>query len=77
MKKQRRRSTVNNPQVGNNLRRLRRQKGLSIRAFCSRAKPPITPVQLLATELGKREPTLRMIRRYAEVLGVGVEALTG
>jgi len=71
-----RKAPIKNPQIGRNLRRLRREQKLSIRAFCARAKPAITPVQLLATELGKREPTINMTIRYARVLGVSMDALT-
>lgn len=70
-----RRSPIRNPQVGKNLRRLRLEKKLSIRAFCVKMQPPISPVQLLATEMLKREPTFDMIRRYATALEVGIDEL--
>lgn len=68
-------SPVKNPQVGRNVRRIRRQKKISVRAFCAKAKPPIAAAQLLATELGRREPTLEMVQRYAKVLDVDVNTL--
>lgn len=73
--KTRKKPIVANPQIGTNVRRLRLQKKLSIRAFCAKSKPPIAPVQLLATELGRREPTIAMLQRYAAVLGVPPEKL--
>ncbi len=68
-------ATVRDPRVGRNLRRLRTERTLSLRAFCALVVPPVEPAQLLATELGKTEPTLRTIRRYATALGVPVSSL--
>lgn len=70
-----RRNPVKNSQVGKNLRRLRLEKKLSIRAFCEKMDPPIQPGQLLATEKLKREPSLIMVQRYANALGVSVDKL--
>jgi transcriptional regulator with XRE-family HTH domain len=68
-------TVVKNPQVGRNVRRLRLEKKLSIRAFCALVVPPITPVQLLATEKLKREPEFDTVRRYARALNVTIDAL--
>ena len=77
MPRPKKRAPLKNPQIGKNLRRLRLAKKLSIRAFCAKAKPPLAPVQLLATEKGRREPTVDMLLRYSDVLGCKIADLVG
>lgn len=65
-----RKSPVQNPQVGRNVRKIRKAKKLSIRVFCGKVKPAIAANQLLSIELGKREPTIETVTRFAKALGV-------
>src|SRR5665647_3535031 len=58
--------------VGQRVRRLRVEKGLTQSALSS---PGLTAAQISRIESGKRQPSLRAIRRIARKLGVSLDYL--
>jgi transcriptional regulator with XRE-family HTH domain len=58
--------------VGERVRRLRVEKGLTQGALSS---PGLTDAQISRIESGKRQPSLRAIRRIARKLGVSLDYL--
>lgn len=59
--------------VGARVARLRAERGLSQRALARAAA--ITPTYLSRIERGERQPSIRVLRRFATPLGVSVEYL--
>jgi transcriptional regulator with XRE-family HTH domain len=67
---------VSPKRIGGVIKRLRESKGLSQKALATRAK--VTDAYIAMIETGKRKnPSLPVLRRIAQVLGVPVTELLG
>ncbi|MFA6603324.1 MAG: helix-turn-helix transcriptional regulator [Patescibacteria group bacterium] len=58
----------NSQTIGQRIRDLRDDKGLSLREFASKLK--LSPAFVSDVELGRRYPSLEIIQRMASVLGI-------
>lgn len=59
--------------VGENLKRIRKDKGLTQEKLSELTKISITSIQRY--ELGKRQPTIQAVNKFAEALGVSINEL--
>jgi transcriptional regulator with XRE-family HTH domain len=62
-------------QIGMQLKRIRKAKGLSQYALAKATKPPVSREYVRKLEAGASDPTIGMLQRLAEALGVSVAEL--